>query len=108
MLQIAKECKIYVLNTPISARYGIPAMFDMLLTDQLGLMWNGVDPILIIAFNKKRTLCKVFSVDAYGCTCATRKLAAGKFKFEFNSELIPSFINKKSLEHLFNYGSLKV
>ena len=108
MLQITKDCKIFVLNTPISARYGIPTMFDMLMTDQLGLMWNGIDPILIVAFNKRRTLCKVFSVDAYGCTCATRKLSVGNFKYEFNSELLPSFINKKSLERLLNYGSLKV
>ena len=60
---IPTGCLIHVVNKPVSARYGIPTMFDMLISDELQIGWNGIEPVVIVTFNERRTICKVFVVE---------------------------------------------
>lgn len=48
---IPTGCLIHVVNKPVSARYGIPTMFDMLISDELQIGWNGIEPVVIVTFN---------------------------------------------------------
>lgn len=106
-MQVPRDSKIYIINRPISARYGIPTMYDMLLTDALHIGWNGFDPIVVATLNEKKTICKVFVVDGSGYSCTTRRLAKGRFKFTFSNTQIPTFVGKKLLERFITTGSLK-
>lgn len=103
---IPAGCLIHVVNKPVSARYGIPTMFDMLISDELQIGWNGIEPVVIVTFNERRTICKVFVVDGTGYTCFTRKRASGRFQYKFNPELIPSIISARALDRLLTHGSL--
>ena len=85
---LPKEGRIYVINQPISANYGIPTMLALLNANSLDVFWNGVDPITIISFNEKLTLCKIFIVDKHGITCAKRRLRVGRCCRSFNFEHI--------------------
>ena len=71
-------------------------MFDMLISDELQIGWNGIEPVVIVTFNERRTICKVFVVDGTGYTCFTRKRASGRFQYKFNPELIPSIISARA------------
>lgn len=103
---IPKDSLIYVINKPISARYGIPTMYDMLVSDQLGIGWSGIDSVVVVTLNEKKTICKVFIVDGSGFTCFTRKRARGRFQHAFNSNLLPTRIGRKALERLLSSGSI--
>lgn len=50
---IPTGCLIHVVNKPVSARYGIPTMFDMLISDELQIGWNGIEPVVIVTFNER-------------------------------------------------------
>ncbi len=103
---IPQDCLIYMVNTPISARYGIPTMFDMLVSNTINISWSGIDPVVIVTLNERRTICKVFVVDGSGYTCFTRKRASGRFQHKFNSDLLPTVISRRALDRLLKEGSL--
>lgn len=104
---IPKESNIYIINHPISARYGIPTMYDMLTTDHLHVNWNGITPIVVVTLNASRTRCKLFAVNGTGCSCTIYKRVRGRFKHEFNINLLPTLISRKALERLLNGGSIR-
>ena len=70
-------------------------MFDMLISDELQIGWNGIEPVVIVTFNEPRTIYKVSVVDGTGYTCFTRKRARGRFQYKLNPKLIPSIISAR-------------
>lgn len=106
MEMLPKNGRIYVINKPISANYGIPTMLALLNANSLDVFWNGVEPITIISFNEKLTLCKIFIVDEHGITCAKRRLRVGRFKYLLRNNLLPTLIKRSELEKLLQTGTI--
>lgn len=98
--------KIVVYNQPMNARYGLPRMMSFLTANSRLLGWNGFDPITVITFNAKLTICKILIVDEFGATCANRIRITGRFKHILAEGLIPLTIHREKLEQLLHTGSI--
>ncbi|MCK0527699.1 hypothetical protein [Anaerobiospirillum sp. NML120449] len=104
---LPKHTRIIIINKPINARLGIPGMMNLLFSNAFELLWDGVEPITVVAFNLKQRMCKILTVDDNGITCSNRVLRQGRFQYMLRHELIPTAIRRCELEALLQEGTIK-
>lgn len=105
---LPKDGKIVLIHEPVSARYGAPRMLDLLYSNYFDFYWNGVEQLTIITFNESLSICKIFNIDAYGHTCATRRLKKGRFRQMLFEGRLPTTISRRALEKLLTEGTISL
>ena len=93
---------VYLCREPVCGRFGIHRLLARLTTRELRVGWDGSAEITVVTFNRRRTICKILHVDAYGVDCTTRILNSGRFKVMLDEGSLPERLGREELEDLLN------
>lgn len=98
---------IVLVRQPISGRYGILRMWNMLASGTLGVKYDlrAGKELWVITVNRRRTRLRILHVDSFGYELITRINYAGKFKVLFDDVEAPMALTRGQLRRLMLDGT---
>ena len=67
---LSSTCRIFLVKTPVSGRFGLARLLAQLSSQAFGVRWDGIEELTIITFNKTRTICKILHTEDKGVVTA--------------------------------------